>query len=347
MKRKHFVAIIVILLFVGALGIYLLNQNSQKNMAIANASNNNYQGSNENNDQNNVDLEQNKDEKSTGTPEEAEGQEQSNESIESNETSEPINNDSSNNTVENNETENNALENNESAATEVVENKEVDTNHIIINRELLIDLVGEEIYNFQGEAQLIMGEINQFVLVNKKNELGEDYVPGDLREPNVPFSFETWDEKRQLQGVAATALEQLFEGSIAAGNDLRAVSGYRSYTRQKAIFKSNSDKYGEETANQFSARPGQSEHQTGLAMDVSCAGVGFELDQSLDQTDEGKWLLAHAYEYGFIIRYPKDKTEITGYMYEPWHLRYVGLELAAYLQQENLTLDEFYEGLGR
>lgn len=180
------------------------------------------------------------------------------------------------------------------------------------------------------------------VLVNKERPLPADYKPADLVEPNVPFSFAEKVEKRLMRAEAARALENLFAASEEEGLSLYAVSGFRSYERQEAIFAYNASLHGEEKANQFSARPGQSEHQTGLAMDVSSPAVQFDLIEEFANTPEGKWLAENAARFGFIIRYPKDKTEITQYQYEPWHLRYVGIEAALEMAEQNLTLEEYY-----
>lgn len=182
-------------------------------------------------------------------------------------------------------------------------------------------------------------------LVNKKNALPSDYIPEDLVIPNVRFSFAEDLPKKQLRKVAAEALEELFEASDEAGLELFAVSGYRSYDRQDAIFASNASKHGEEAANQFSARPGESEHQTGLTMDVSSPGVDFGLTIEFGETPEGKWLKEHASDYGFIIRYPKGKEHITKYQYEPWHIRYVGKKAAKDIMDNELTLEEYLEEL--
>lgn len=181
------------------------------------------------------------------------------------------------------------------------------------------------------------------VLVNKERPLPAGYEPTDLVEPDVPFSFAEKHEKRLMRREAARALEELFAASQKEGLSLYAVSGYRSYERQKAIFAYNASRYGEEQANQFSARPGESEHQTGLAMDVSSPAVQFDLVEEFGQTPEGRWLAEHAAQFGFIIRYPEDKTHITRYQYEPWHLRYVGKEAAQEMAARNLTLEEYVQ----
>jgi D-alanyl-D-alanine carboxypeptidase len=183
------------------------------------------------------------------------------------------------------------------------------------------------------------------VVVNKNHHLPAGYVPNDLVETPVPFPFEEDLPKKLLRAESASALDDMFQEANSQGLDLFAQSGYRSYNRQEAIFASNVERYGsKKKANQVSAEPGESEHQTGLAMDVTSPAVDYRLIQSFDQTEEGQWVLAHAHEYGFIIRYPKGESSITGYDYEPWHLRYVGKKAANYIQSKQLTLEE-YRGL--
>ena len=180
-------------------------------------------------------------------------------------------------------------------------------------------------------------------LVNKQILLPDGYEPDDLVEPNVVFSFSSFQEKKLLRKEAAKALEDLFEASESQGLSLRAVSGYRSYERQYVIFTTNVRKDGLEETLKVSAMPGSSEHQTGLSMDVSTRVVSNLLNERFGETPEGEWVAENAYKYGYIIRYPKGKEYITGYSYEPWHLRYVGKELATHLYNSNLTLEEYYE----
>jgi len=180
------------------------------------------------------------------------------------------------------------------------------------------------------------------VVVNKERNLPADYVPADLVVPEVRFSFSEAADKRMLRADAAAALGELFAGAATAGHQLAAVSGYRSYSTQATIFQRNVSLYGLAAAARFSARPGQSEHQTGLAMDVSSASVGYRLTEEFGATAEGRWLAAHAHEYGFVVRYPADGESITGYAYEPWHLRYLGPTLATAVAQQGVTLEEFF-----
>ncbi|MBR3772271.1 MAG: D-alanyl-D-alanine carboxypeptidase family protein [Clostridium sp.] len=181
-----------------------------------------------------------------------------------------------------------------------------------------------------------------FCLVNKEYSLPSNYEPNDLVVPNIAFSIDYESEKKYLRKVAAEALEQLFADAAKEELEIVAVSGYRSYTRQKEIYENNLKTRGTTHTNQYSAKPGYSEHQTGLVMDVSCKSEHFALRESFAETPEGIWLAENASKYGFIIRYPEGKSDITGYAYEPWHIRYVGVPMATYLVDNNLTLDEYF-----
>ncbi|MGM8211367.1 D-alanyl-D-alanine carboxypeptidase family protein [Virgibacillus sp. W0430] len=180
-------------------------------------------------------------------------------------------------------------------------------------------------------------------VINKKYALPHDYIPSDLVIPNVRFPFTEDVPKKQLRRVAADALEQLFAAADKAGLNLFAQSGYRSYERQETIFTSNVQKHGEKSANTFSAKPGQSEHQSGLSMDVTSPEVKFQLTIAFGDTKEGQWLVKHASEFGYIIRYPEGKETITQYQYEPWHLRYVGKKAATEIMEKSITLEEYLD----
>ena len=180
------------------------------------------------------------------------------------------------------------------------------------------------------------------VYINKNRRLPEGYTPLDLVEPKVSHLAARGDDRRLLRVEPASKLEELFEAAQEEGIDLVAVSGYRSHQRQATIYQSHVARNGQEYADRFSARPGTSEHETGLTIDVSAASVAFALEQAFRDTTEGSWLAENAHLYGFIIRYPEGKEAITGYAYEPWHLRYVGEELAQHLYEEELTLEEYF-----
>lgn len=181
------------------------------------------------------------------------------------------------------------------------------------------------------------------VLVNKEHALPDNFIPEDLVTPNVRFPFTEDLPKKQMREVAADALEKMFDAADEEGLELFAQSGFRSFERQEDIFAANVEKNGEKAANKYSARPGESEHQTGLTMDVTSADVNFDLIIEFGDTPEGQWIEKHASDYGFIIRYPEEKEDITKYQYEPWHLRYVGEKAAKEINQKNITLEEYLE----
>ncbi len=180
------------------------------------------------------------------------------------------------------------------------------------------------------------------VLVNKQNKLPESYQPDDLVDPNIPFIFAGKSEKRKMRAEAAAAIEDLFAGALKDGVKLLGVSAYRPYSKQKALFQQYVRQDGVEAAKTYSALPGTSEHETGLAIDVTGGDGKCAAEDCFSGSKEAKWIEAHAAEYGFIIRYPKGKEAITGYQYEPWHLRYVGKKIAADIMSRGITLEEYY-----
>ncbi|MEH7352682.1 M15 family metallopeptidase [Neobacillus drentensis] len=180
------------------------------------------------------------------------------------------------------------------------------------------------------------------VLVNKYNKLPDDYTPGDLIYPNIPFTFKKKIEKRELREIAAAAIEDLFAGAKQDGVNLLGVSAYRSHAVQTSLFNNYVKKDGYEAAITYSAVPGTSEHETGLAIDVTGGDGKCAAEDCFKGTPEAEWLQNHAAEYGFIIRYPKGKEDITGYQYEPWHLRYVGKTIAKDIMSRGITLEEYY-----
>lgn len=158
--------------------------------------------------------------------------------------------------------------------------------------------------------------INGIMLVNKTHPVPQNYAPG-------------------LQSIAYNAFIELRQAAADAGFDIQLLSGYRSYETQKGLYERYVSTYGQAEADTFSARPGTSEHQTGLAMDVGW------IDDAYADTPSGKWLAANCYKYGFIIRYPKSKEDITGYKYEPWHIRYLGKDIAKDVYDSGLCLEEY------
>lgn len=178
------------------------------------------------------------------------------------------------------------------------------------------------------------------VLVDKRHGLPAGYRPQDLIEPRVPFLAGVADEGRRLRSRPARALERLFAAARRDGVALAGVSGYRSFASQRALFAGYADERGVESAAHVSARAGHSEHQTGLAIDISGADGRCAASGCFAGSPAARWLGDHATEHGFVVRYPRGKEAVTGYAHEPWHLRYVGAALAAEAAATGRTLDE-------
>lgn len=199
-----------------------------------------------------------------------------------------------------------------------------------------------EIKEVDGK-NVIQNPTNIMELVNKQYYLPDEYIPSDLTRPKVAFSFgDQKIEKSMMRKDAADALTKMFTEAKHTGIELYAVSGYRSYSRQKAVFDEEVNRFGKEKAIMESAIPGTSEHQSGLAMDISSQSNHFDLTEGFADTNEGKWLAENAHRFGFILRYPKGKKGITNYEYEPWHFRYVGLIAARIIYEHKWTLEEYF-----
>lgn len=178
------------------------------------------------------------------------------------------------------------------------------------------------------------------VLVDHDRSLPDGYIPGDLVFMEVPFTFDAIDPRRFLRQEASMALDDLFAEAEADGLPLLGVSGFRSTETQAELFDDYAAHDGEAAADRYSARPGHSEHQTGLAVDVvgsdgTCPAKACFADQP-----EAAWLAGHAHQFGFIVRYPADGEASTGYLYEPWHLRYVGIDVATEMHRSGQTLEQ-------
>jgi zinc D-Ala-D-Ala carboxypeptidase len=199
-----------------------------------------------------------------------------------------------------------------------------------------------EVVQVNGK-KVIQNATNTMALVNKEFALPDGYTPSDLVRPKVAFSFGDQDiEKSYLRKEAAAAIELMFSDAVKNGIHLFAVSGYRSFDRQKVVFDAEVNKVGYEKAVQAVAVPGNSEHQSGLSMDISSESAHFGLTEQFGETEEGKWLANNAHRFGFIQRYPKGKEGITGYQYESWHYRFVGVKAATEIFENQLTLEEYF-----
>ena len=165
--------------------------------------------------------------------------------------------------------------------------------------------------------------IDGILVANKKYPLPQDYNPGESKE-------------------ARAAFEQMATDAKALGFDLAAFSGFRSYEYQTTLYNNYVNRDGKEAADRYSARPGHSEHQTGLAFDIGeNSQQDLWLTADFGETPAGKWLADNAHKYGFILRYPEGKEDITGFMYESWHFRYLGVEKATDVKKTGLTLEEY------
>lgn len=181
------------------------------------------------------------------------------------------------------------------------------------------------------------------LLVNRDNKIEYTYVPEPLVLPEVRAA-KGKETAIQLREEPARALEELFADAEAAGHTLYAVSGYRSYGLQKTIFNRKVEAVGEKRAMLTVAPAGASEHQLGLAMDVNGeTTVKLGLVEAFGESPEGQWVYENAHLYGFIIRYQQGKTDITGYAWEPWHLRYIGVEAATEVFELDITFEEYHE----
>jgi len=179
-----------------------------------------------------------------------------------------------------------------------------------------------------------------WVVVDKLRPLNpKDYVPADLVQTPVAHA-----NPPTLRAEAADAMAAMFAAAKAEGaGGMQLQSAYRSYTTQVVVYNRYVSQAGQAGADAQSARPGFSEHQTGLAADISSLPATCVLAACFGDTPQGRWLVANAYRFGYLLRYPADKVAVTGYMYEPWHFRYIGAALATEMHAEGVTtLEEFF-----
>lgn len=173
------------------------------------------------------------------------------------------------------------------------------------------------------------------VLVNKYHYLEKDYIPNHLE----PLDSNYAKDGIFLVKEAKEALEQLIQNTKENGYTIHVTSAYRSYEYQFNLYNQYVKSDGKALSDTYSARPGFSEHQTGLVVDLDNTHLPYT---SFEQTKEYQWMLENAHRFGFILRFPKDKEHITGYQFESWHYRYVGKELAMKIKTSNLTFEEYY-----
>jgi LAS superfamily LD-carboxypeptidase LdcB len=182
--------------------------------------------------------------------------------------------------------------------------------------------------------------LSYLVLVNRYFRLANDFTPSDLSFVNV----QSLNGSHLLRATAARAAEDLFDTAyVEEGHVLLATSGYRSFITQESTHNYWISVLGLEEARRVSARPGHSEHQLGLALDLSTHALGGYLSEGFSSTPEGAWVRNNVHRFGFIVRYPQNREADTGFTYEPWHIRYVGVEVASEIFNSGQILEEFLE----
>ena len=187
-------------------------------------------------------------------------------------------------------------------------------------------------YTYRIEARNLNTEK---ILVNKYYYVAEDYVPEKLKTISKRYAL----SGMKLVDTAKEAFEEMAEAAEEEDLSIIAMSSYRSYDYQVNLYNDYVKKDSKDVADTYSGRPGHSEHQTGYAVDVYDGEIDYT---KFEKTKEYKWMLEHAHEYGFILRFPKDKEKETGYHFESWHYRYVGKEAATYIKENNLSFEEYY-----
>lgn len=207
------------------------------------------------------------------------------------------------------------------------------------NNLALSDIIGlvnvKRNYDFYEEVKETNTELNSLMLVNKYYKLNENYEPEDIVKASLSYAY----NNNSLKKEAYEAFKNLADAAKNEGYTIVILSGYRTYEFQNELWLARKDLYGTRKADEYAARAGHSEHETGYAIDVADY---YDKQDKFGETEAFKWMSENCYTYGFILRYPNDKENITGYSYEPWHYRYVGQEAADQIKNEKITFDEYY-----
>lgn len=211
------------------------------------------------------------------------------------------------------------------------ENKNDKLSHIVsmVNVNADYDYYDEEIVKETNINE------NELMLVNKYHKLSNEYAPEDLVDINIQFAY----GDNQIKSEVYEKFRSMYNDAKKEGLYLIITSAYREYEYQEELWQSYKNQQGEEWADSVAARAGFSEHQTGLTLDIVTYNATMK---NFEETAEFKWLQENSYKYGFILRYPKDKEDITGYSYESWHYRYVGEDVAKEIHKLGITFDEYY-----
>lgn len=209
------------------------------------------------------------------------------------------------------------------------ENPELTNEDIITQVNIGLD------YNYYENSKESKYPNKSYILVNKYNYVAEDYIPKNLEKISNQYAL----NGMQMVSYAKEAFEKMAKEAKKENLNIIAMSTYRSYEYQVKLYNEYKKKDGQTAADKYSARAGYSEHQTGLAVDVY---NGKENYTNFESTEEFDWMEKNAYKYGFILRFPKNKEKETGYQYESWHYRYVGIEIATYIKEHNISFEEYY-----
>lgn len=213
----------------------------------------------------------------------------------------------------------------------LIEYPDLSLNEVITNINSNLD------YDYYSTNYPVDLSKNNLILVNKYYKLESNYVPSDLVHVTSTYG----GNGHYMTNESFEQYKKMYTDMKVLGLNLLIRSSYRSYSYQETLYNNYVINDGVKNADTYSARPGYSEHQTGLAIDVGTPSTKVLGD--FLYTEEYKWMMQNAHNYGFILRYPENAVNITGYMYEPWHFRYVGIDAAQYIKENNITFEEYYE----
>lgn len=202
--------------------------------------------------------------------------------------------------------------------------KDLSYEQIVLNVEMNLDR------EFYSNISQVTNPNDTLVLVNKFYKLPNNFEATDLEVLDSKYG-----QTQVLKKIAAKKIAEMIDDAAKENVNLTVISSYRSESKQQNLFNTTKKKYGLTHALNYQAKPGHSEHQTGYAVDLNTTNSNFS------KTKEYKWLKDNSYKYGFIERYPKGKSSITGYEYEPWHYRYVGINVSTKIYENNITLEEY------
>ena len=188
--------------------------------------------------------------------------------------------------------------------------------------------------HFYKNIKMVKNPANLDILVNKNNKLDKNYIPTDLELIDINYAY----ENKYLRKEAKEMFEKLSKDAKKEGYRIVATSTYRDYDYQNNLYNYYIKEKGKKYADMCSARAGHSEHQTGLAVDVAGSNDSYD---DFEASIEFNWMKKNAHKYGFILRYPKGKEKITGFKYEPWHYRYIGIDIATEIYEKDITLEEY------